>query len=254
MSDPTALHHRPLIGIAPRWEHKTGGLADVERLSPQQTIAHCFTEAVLAAGGLPVVLPLTTDDAVMDEFVARCDGFALPGGADVNPARWGVKGYDPTLLCPERDEFEFALVDKVLKADKPLLATCRGMQLLNVARGGTLCMDVPSLGAPAGMAQWRHTGILTTPAHEVDVREGTLLARCVGERPRIQVNSAHHCCVERLGEGVVLSGVATDGVPEAIELPAQRFALGVQWHPEYTWEALESDLGIWRAFVEASRG
>ena len=159
----------------------------------------------------------------------------------------------PKLLCPERDAFEFALVKRVLAADKPLFTTCRGTQLLNVACGGTLCMDVPSLGAPEGMTQWRHTGILTTPAHPVNVEEGSLLSRCVGGAAQIQVNSAHHCCVGRLGEGVRLTGVATDGVPEAIELPDKRFCLGVQWHPEYTWPVLESDCGLWRAFVDVCR-
>lgn len=245
---------RPLIGVSPRWEHKHGGLADHEDVSPEETIAHCFTAAIVAAGGIPLLLPLTRDMGVLDECVAMCDGFAMPGGQDVDPARWGVGGYDPKLLCPERDDFEFALVERVLAADKPLLTTCRGTQLLNVACGGTLCMDVPGLGAPEGMAQWRHTDILTTPAHPVDVEEGSLLWRCVGGRPQIQVNSAHHCCVERLGEGVRLTGRATDAVPEAIELPGKRFCLGVQWHPEYTWHVLESDMGLWRSLVEASRG
>lgn len=253
MSVSSVSHARPLIGIAPRWEHKTGGLADFERLSPEETIAHCFSEGIIDAGGMPVLLPLTEDESVIDDAVVMCDGFAVPGGQDVDPARWGVEGYDPKLLCPERDAFEFALVKRVLAADKPLFTTCRGTQLLNVACGGTLCMDVPSLGAPEGMTQWRHTGILTTPAHPVNVEEGSLLSRCVGGAAQIQVNSAHHCCVGRLGEGVRLTGVATDGVPEAIELPDKRFCLGVQWHPEYTWPVLESDRGLWRAFVDVCR-
>lgn len=244
---------RPLIGVTPRWEHKHGGLADYEVVSPEETIAHCFTAGIVAAGGLPVLLPLTEDESVMDECVAMCDGFAIPGGPDVNPARWGVEGYDQSLLCPERDAFEFALVERVLAADKPLFTTCRGTQLLNVACGGTLCMDVPSLGAPEGMAQWRHTGILTMPAHPVDVFPGTLLSRCVGGQVQLQVNSAHHCCVEKLGDGVVLSARATDGVPECIELPDRRFVLGVQWHPEYTWPHLASDMGLWKSFVDACR-
>ena len=253
MSLGTHSPTRPLIGITPRWEHKHGGVADFEKVSPEETIAFCFTEAIIAAGGMPVMLPLTEDEPVIDEAVAMCDGFAIPGGQDVDPAHWGVTGYDPTLLCPERDGYEFALVRKVLAEDKPLFTTCRGTQLLNVVCGGTLCMDVPSLGAPDGMTQWRHIGILTTPAHPVDVEPGSLLARCVGGARQIQVNSAHHCCVERLGEGVRLVGRATDGVPEAIELPDKRFVLGVQWHPEYTWKLLESEMGLWCSFVEACR-
>ena len=142
---------------------------------------------------------------------------------------------------------------RALAADLPLLTTCRGTQLLNVALGGTLCMDVPSLGAPEGMAQWRHEGILNDPAHPVEVEPGSLLSRALGGVTSAQVNSAHHCCVDRLGEGVRLVARATDGVPEAIEVPGRRFCVGVQWHPEYTWRTLPTDRALWRSFVDACR-
>ena len=254
MSFAGTTHKRPLIGVAPRWLVHPHTDDRLEPLSPEQTIAHVFNESIIAAGGLPLVLPLTTDPELIAESVGLCDGFAIPGGPDVDPARWGVEGYDQSLLCPERDAYEFALVEQVLAADKPLFTTCRGTQLLNVALGGTLCMDVPSLGARAGMAQWRHANILTTPAHPVEVEPGSLLARALGSADTIQVNSAHHCCVDKLGEGVRLVAHATDGVPEAIEVSDKRFVLGVQWHPEYTWPVLESDMNLWRAFIEASRG
>lgn len=253
MSFTSAPARRPLIGVAPRWFVHPHSDSRLEPLSPEQTIAHVFNESIIAAGGLPVVLPLTTDPELIAESVALCDGFAIPGGPDVDPAHWGVEGYDQSLLCPERDAYEFALVEQVLAADKPLFTTCRGTQLLNVALGGTLCMDVPSLGAREGMAQWRHTGILTTPAHPVEVEKGSLLARALGTSSPIQVNSAHHCCVDRLGEGVRLVAHATDGIPEAIEVEGKRFVLGVQWHPEYTWRQLPSDFNLWKSFVEACR-
>ena len=246
---------RPRILVSPRWEPAT--IHDGERVAPQEAIADCFVDAITAAGGLPLLMSLTTDEDVIADYLDLADGVAIPGGPDVNPARWGDdSGYDPSLLCEERDRFEFPLVRMALEADVPLLATCRGTQLMNVALGGTLCMDVPSLGAPEGMVQWRHTGVLNDVVHPVVVEPATLLARCVGDAlgadRLIQVNSAHHCCVDRLGEGVALSARATDGVPECIEVPSRRFFLGVQWHPEYTWRRVRSDFNIWRAFVGAA--
>jgi putative glutamine amidotransferase len=224
-----------------------------EKLAPEEAIASVFADAIIAAGGIPLTMPITDDPALMETFVDMCDGVALPGGQDVNPRLWGDEGdYDPRMLCDKRDAFELELVRRVLAANKPLFATCRGMQLLNVALGGSLCMDVPNLEPRAGMALWRHEMILNDPVHPVEVEEETLLARSVGGARLIQVNSSHHCCVERLGEGVRLVGRATDGVPEAIEVSSQRFCLGVQWHPEYTWGKIETDFSLWRAFVDAA--
>lgn len=144
------------------------------------------------------------------------------------------------------------MINEVLRAKKPLFTTCRGTQLLNVATGGTLCMDVPSLGAREGRTQWRHTHVLNDPVHPVEVVPGSLLERAVGGHRLIQTNSAHHCCVDRLGKSTRLVAKATDGVPECIEVEGQPFCLGVQWHPEYTWQTLETDFNLWKSFVEAA--
>lgn len=225
-----------------------------ETIAPQEAIADCFVDAIAAAGGLPLMMSLTEDEDIIAEYVSLADGVAVPGGPDVSPALWGdERPYDPKLLCPQRDAFELPLLRAVLVADKPLLTTCRGTQLLNVALGGTLCMDVPSLGAREGMVQWRHTGILNGVAHPVEVEAGSLLSCSLGGVTRAQVNSAHHCCVDRLGEGVRLVARATDGVPEGIEVPGRRFCVGVQWHPEYTWREVGTDLALWESFVGACR-
>ena len=208
---------RPLILVAPRWEEAKPFLS--ETLSPNEEIASVFVDAILAADGLPLQMSITEDIEVIRQYVEIADGIAIPGGPDVNPKRWGdERPYDPTLCCEIRDRFEFKLVNEVLRAKKPLFTTCRGTQLLNVATGGTLCMDVPSLGG-----------------HRL-----------------LQTNSAHHCCVERLGKSTRLVAKATDGVPECIEVEGQPFCLGVQWHPEYTWKTLETDFNLWKSFVEAA--
>ena len=147
---------RPLILVAPRWEEAEPFLT--EMLSPNEEIASVFVDAILAAGGLPLQMSITEDIEVIRHYVDIADGIAIPGGPDVNPKRWGDdRPYDPTLCCEIRDSFEFKLVSEVLRAKKPLFTTCRGTQLLNVATGGTLCMDVPSLGAREGRTQcwWR---------------------------------------------------------------------------------------------------
>ena len=161
---------------------------------------------------------------------------------------------DPTTppSAARSASFEFKLVGEVLRAKKPLFTPCRGTQLLNVATGGTLCMDVPSLGAREGRTQWRHTHVLNDPVHPVEVMPGSLLERALGGHRLIQTNSAHHCCVDRLGKHTRLVAQATDGVPECIEVEGQPFCLGVQWHPEYTWQTLETDFNLWKSFVEAA--
>ena len=242
---------RPLILVAPRWEEAEPFLT--EMLSPNEEIASVFVDAILAAGGLPLQMSITEDIEVIRHYVDIADGIAIPGGPDVNPKRWGdERPYDPTLCCEIRDSFEFKLVGEVLRAKKPLFTTCRGTQLLNVATGGPLCMDVPSLGAREGRTQWRHTHVLNDPVHPVEVVPGSLLERALGGHRLIQTNSAHHCCVDRLGKHTRLVAQATDGVPECIEVEGQPFCLGVQWHPEYTWQTLETDFNLWKSFVEAA--
>lgn len=243
---------RPLIGITPRFNKGADDTYGNHR-SDDLVMARVFADAILAAGGMPVCLPLTSDGEAQDAMIEMCDGFAVPGGPDVNPAYWGVEGYDQALLCPERDAFELPMVRRVIKADKPLFTTCRGTQLLNVALGGTLSMDVPSWPCPEGVKRQDHVNHLSMLAHICYVDEGTLLAESLGCSGIIEINSAHHCCVDKLGDGIKLSAHAPDSVPECIERPQNRFVLGVQWHPEYTWKLCEYDFNLWKAFIKACR-
>lgn len=243
---------RPLIGVAPRYQPEQTFLGESVGASISESTGQ--VDAIIAAGGMPVVLPLTSDDELIARYVDLCDGFSVPGGPDVDPKRWGDDTpYDEKLLCSIRDDFEFRLIAQVLAADKPLFTICRGTQVLNVALGGTLCMDVPGLTPREGMNLWRHHMVLQTPVHPVEVKPDSLLWRCLGGRSMVQTNSAHHCCVGRLGEGAVLCAEATDGVPEGIEVPGKRFCLGVQWHPEHTWQRIPTDRMLWEAFVAACR-
>lgn len=245
-------HDMPLIGITPRYQK---GIVDEygNLWSDDEQAARVFSDSILAAGGMPILLPLSLDSDVQNRMIDMCDGFAIPGGPDVDPSFWGVKGYDEALLCHERDEFELPLVRRIIRADKPLFTICRGTQLLNVALGGTLCMDVPNYPCPEGISRFNHNNCLSMLAHTIHVDEGTLLEKSLGGAGIFEVNSWHHCCVDKLGDGIKLVARATDGVPEAIERPQNRFVLGVQWHPEYTWRLCEYDFNLWKAFVAACK-
>jgi putative glutamine amidotransferase len=153
------------------------------------------------------------------------DALILAGGSDSDPASYGARPHPETRgTRPERDRFELGLGTRALERDMPVLGICRGMEMLNVIQGGTLNQHLP------GLELHRHTpGAFTD--HAVRLEPGSLAERVVGSE-RTEVKSAHHQGVEELGEGVVATGFADDGVVEAIELPDRSFAVGVLWHPE----------------------
>ena len=193
---------------------------------------HDYEESIRRAGGEPRVLDFSTASA--EEVIRSASGILLTGGGDVRPELYGAVPH-PTFSKaePGRDEYEIDLIQRAFEEDLPVLAICRGMQVLNVARGGTLVQDIPSelrdalkhrLDVPPNEP--------VTLAHEVWIEKGSMLARVTAAAETFQVNSRHHQAVEQLGEGLVAVATAPDGVIEAIEAPAQRFCLGVEWHPE----------------------
>lgn len=239
--------HGPLIGVAPqRGDASTGSYG-------HEYVADIFLEAIVAAGGVPVMLPGSADESLIATYVDLCDGIAIPGGHRPHPSMWGEEPIAAaTEYSPERDALEVPLVRMALAANKPLLGVCRGSQMINIALGGGLVQDLDTLPPVGEQAHWNHWNIHRHAAHEVLVDEGSLLCRVLGGRVRVQANSSHRQCMGTLGQGVVVCAHATDGVPEAVEVPGRRFALGVQWHPEFLWKTLDSDATIWRAFVAAA--
>ena len=187
-----------------------------------------YATAVQAAGGLALLLPPgdgTTSDAVLD----RVDALILTGGSDVDPAFYGAAPHPETKdTWPERDRFELGLARGALERGMPVLGICRGMQILNVALGGTLVQHLPDL---LGHSDHRHTpGAFAD--HEVRLEPGSLAAAAAGAE-RVTVKSHHHQGVDDLGEGLAVTGWSVpDDVVEAIEVGDHPFALGVLWHPE----------------------
>ncbi len=214
------------------------------------TLRHDYVKSVKLAGGLPIVLP-PTGPADVPDLLAHVAGLVLTGGSDLDPAFYGAPPH-PKLgaVIRERDEFEIALCREALARDLPVLAICRGCQVLNVATGGTLVQDIPS--EIAGVVDHDPTAERWETAHEVRVLRGTKLREILG-KDSVAVNSFHHQSVGRVGNALVVSARSeADDVIEAIEAPDHRFALGVQWHPEGFWREEEGFHSLFDALVRAS--
>lgn len=213
---------------------------------------HDYEEAVRRAGGEVRILDYATDPPAA--VIAEVDGILLPGGDDVQPSLYGADTHAAFAAAePGRDAYELELARRASDANLPLFAICRGIQVLNVSRGGTLVQDIPSELPDAVSHEVRETP--HTIAHEVWVSENTLLHNLLRERidgDACPVNSRHHQAVEKVGTGLVVSATAPDGVIEAVEDPSQRFCLGVQWHPENFYRTGEFR-ALFEAFVSAAR-
>jgi putative glutamine amidotransferase len=236
------MRPKPLIGVTLDSE-AAGGWSKL----PWYALRQNYFAAVIAAGGLPVALP--HDPALAQNYLDELDGLLVTGGAfDVDPALWGGGAPHPKVtLKPGRTDFELAATRAALAADKPVLGICGGQQLLAVALGGTLLQHIPDEVADA--LPHEQPNPRTEPGHDVAITAGSRLAAIV-QVPRMAVNSAHHQAVATPGAALV-NARAPDGVIEGIESPAHRFAIGVQWHPEYAVDP--RDPAIFSAFVAACR-
>ena len=207
-----------------------------------------YCTAVVAAGGLPVLLPHEPDEATA--YLALIDGLVVTGGAfDVDPALFGATTRHSSVTTKDRrTAFERAVTRGAVSADKPVFGICGGQQLLNVALGGTLIQHIPDEVANA--LAHEQPNPRTGAGHTVRITPGTLLHR-ITNASELPVNSAHHQAVKDVAPGLVVDAVAPDGVIEGIEATQRRFLIGVQWHPEYA--ISDGDRRLFAAFIEACR-
>jgi len=238
---------RPLIGITT----STQVSDDPTRLGMRRyALPAYYVARVEEAGGLPVLLPNVPAEQAAG-FVARLDGLMLSGGVDVDPDCYGAPPHAKLgEVDPTRDRFEIAAVKAARRAGLPILAICRGMQVANVAFGGTLVQDIPSQVEKAFKHE-QSTTDLEQHSHAVAIVAGSALHKLAGA-PQVRVNSFHHQAVERMAEGFRVTATAGDGVIEAMEHAESPFFQCVQWHPErLVGDALTR--ALFTAFVDAAR-
>jgi putative glutamine amidotransferase len=231
---------KPVIGISahPRMVQTATGMALLH------TSSRFYVEGVERAGGVPVILPVLDPDAV-EHLLPAVDGVLLTGGGDVQPSRYGARPIAETHnVDPLRDAFEIRLIEAAIEADLPLLATCRGMQVLNVAMGGSLVQHVPhATGQQHDLAdRWRE-GV-----HRVKIEPDSHLAEALGAT-EVEVNSIHHQAVDVAAPGTRAVAWAEDDTIEAIEVPGSPHVVAVQWHPELL-EDWPEQQGLFRQLVE----
>jgi len=212
-----------------------------------------YVEGVAGAGGVPVVLPPVGDERAAEAVIQSLDGLLLSGGSDLDPRYYGeepVPELGPTI--PERDAFEMALVGLALGRGMPIFGICRGMQVLNVALGGTLYQDLPSQWE-GDVLKHRQDTPKWQPTHEVEVGDGSYIAG-VMDRGMVKVNSYHHQGIRDLADGLVVTGRSSDGVIEAVEASdlSKRWLLGVQWHAEAMRGAGPQQERLFEAHVSAA--
>jgi putative glutamine amidotransferase len=228
----------PLIGVTSYLEQAKFGLWDVQAA----LLARTYVDAVVAAGGMPVLLPPA--GRWTSEHLSRLDGLVLVGGADIDPSRYGQAPHPQAgALRLDRDAAEFGLFHLALEADLPVLGVCRGMELINVALGGTLHQHLPDV--TGGDTHLVTPGVFGS--NDIKLAQGSAVAGLIGDH--VTVHCHHHQAIDQLGTGLVASGWAQDGIVEAVELPDAGFVIGVQWHPEENQE----DVRLFEGLVQAAR-
>jgi putative glutamine amidotransferase len=216
-------------------------------------VTEAYVQAVAAAGGCPVLVPLGLIPEQLDNLLTRLDGILFTGGGDIDPSFYNTAPHPKVGdVDLDRDSVELYLLERAVDQEIPFLGICRGLQLVNVGLGGTLYADISMQRA----GSLRHDYYPDYPrdylAHRVDLRAGSQLAGILGESP-LEVNSLHHQGIDRLAPGLAPIASAPDGIVEAVELPEHPFGLAVQWHPE--WLGTHAPMrALFQVFVQAADG
>ena len=230
---------KPMIGILP--------LVDMERES--YWMIPGYMKGIEAAGGIPVMLPLTTDYKIIQRLVENFDGFLLTGGQDVSPKLYGEEILSECgQINQQRDKMEQILIKQVIELDKPMLGICRGIQILNAVLGGTLYQDLPM--QYSSEIDHHMTPPYDRVVHKVILNEETPLYSILNVK-EIGVNSYHHQAIKDLSEKLEIAAVSEDGIIEGVYMPGKKFVLATQWHPELSYLKDENSMKIFNAFVNA---
>lgn len=230
---------RPLIGVIPLYDDEK----DSYWMLPG------YMKVLESCGAAPLMLPLTTDPALLDQLFDLCDGLLLTGGHDVSPSMYGEEAKPSCgILCTPRDKMEVYLLKKAMAAKLPVLGICRGIQLMNGALGGSLYQDLPT-EHPSSI-EHHMTPPYDRKAHLINVLPDTQLAEIIGSGEK-EVNSYHHQAIREVSPLAQVMAVAEDGLVEAISIKDQPFMVGIQWHPEFSYANNPESKQIVQAFIDA---
>lgn len=236
--------HRPVIGLTTSRFNSSKGIPMVGTTQP-------YVEAVLEAGGLPILIPTGLDNERAAALAATLDGILFTGGGDVDVRRYNGQAHNRVGgVDSHRDELEIVLAQAAAASSQPFLGICRGAQVVNVALGGTLYSDIADQFSQSIVHNTDETLTRKYLAHEVAVQQDTRLAAILGTTP-VRVNSLHHQAVQNPGAGLKVSGLAPDGLVESLELDGHPFGILVQWHPEWLTNQ-EPMRRLFKAFIEAA--
>lgn len=228
------------------------GLPVCQQDGKQQFVTQTYLNAVTDSGGLPLLLPLLPDQISSDTYLKLCDGFLFCGGGDITPLLFGqelLTSRGTTDLAMDR--FHLDLMTQALESQKPILAICRGMQVMNVALGGSLFQDL-SLRPVPSLTHMQSSVLRSDSSHVISLQKHSMLSDILGDTAF--VNSFHHQCIDRPGRDLKVTALASDGVIEAIEQNRHPFAIGVQWHPECLYHSQPSMKKLFTGLVNASAG
>jgi len=234
----------PLIGIT-TYRHTH------QQAYPLISISEPYVQAISQVGGIPVLIPLGLPGNQIEAMLPRLDGVLFSGGGDIDPGLYGAESHpEVDSVDPDRDRVEIQLVREVVQNRIPFLGICRGIQVINVALGGTLYTHIPDQLAGAVHHPYIEGNPRDYLAHEVQIIPSSHLFRMVGQRD-VLVNSMHHQGINRLAQGLVATSHASDGLIEGVELQDYNFGVAVQWHPEWL-TSMSPMRALFRSFVDAS--
>lgn len=230
---------KPVIGVTPSQQNG----------NKEYKLNKAYFDAVMAAGGLPVMLASTVDKDLIRSYLKNIDGLLLSGGIDIDPINYSKDNSEiPGNFNSERDIFEIEILKEASEKNLPILGICRGCQLINVASGGTLIQDIYEFDSncyPHKPEQMR-----SHLAHSIKLKDNSILSRTTDQK-EIMVNSIHHQAVDQIGSDLNVTGISDDGIIESIENAKKEFLIGVQWHPEEIINETNSAFKLFKEFIKA---
>ena len=231
---------KPIIGVMPLWDDEKESI----------WMLPGYMEGIHQTGGIPIILPFSTDVGEIKRLAGLCDGFLFTGGHDVSPKLYHEEPMDGLVSCCEiRDDMETVYLHEAISSNKPVLGICRGIQFINAALGGTLYQDLPI--QHSSDIEHHQKPPYDVPIHDVMIEKDSPLYQCL-KTETLSVNSYHHQAVKTLADDLKVMAKAPDGIIEAVYMSGNRFLWAVQWHPEFSWKTDPNSTKILKAFIEAA--